>query len=206
LVSEAADIPVVRRIADLRRRVAEWKATGNRVGLVPTMGALHKAHDALIDEAQARADRVVITIFVNPKQFGPAEDFGRYPRREEEDLAMLREAGVDLVFAPPPDEMYPEGFATTVSVGGGLTDGLCATARPGHFEGVATVCAKLFNQSGADIAMFGEKDYQQLLIVRRMVRDLDIPIAIASVATVREPDGLALSSRNVYLDDAQRAR
>ena len=167
------------------------------------MGALHEGHLALVRAAQAECDRVVASIFVNPKQFAPTEDLASYPRREIADLEMLRSAGVDLVFIPALTEMYPPDFATTVR-GTGLTEGLCAAHRTGHFDGVATVVTKLLVQCLPDIAYFGEKDYQQLMTVKRLVRDLDIPVRIAGVSTVREADGLALSSRNAYLSPEDR--
>jgi pantoate--beta-alanine ligase len=194
---------VARTIAELRRQVASWRAAGDRVGLVPTMGALHKGHMALIAAARADCRRVVATIFVNPKQFAPGEDLAAYPRREAADLARLRGGGADLAFLPAVGEIYPPGFATNVHVGG-LGDGLCGAHRPGHFDGVATIVAKLLLQTLPDVAYFGEKDYQQLMIVKRLAQDLDIPARIAGVATVREPDGLALSSRNAYLSPAER--
>ncbi len=180
-----------------------WRNSGERIGLVPTMGALHAGHMALVGAAQAACERVVATIFVNPKQFAPSEDLGAYPRREMADLDMLRAAGVDLAFVPGSEEIYPPGFATLVRVSG-LTEGLCGAHRVGHFDGVATVVAKLLIQSMPDVAYFGEKDYQQLLVIRRMARDLDLPVRIEGVATVREADGLALSSRNAYLTPAER--
>jgi pantoate--beta-alanine ligase len=167
------------------------------------MGALHAGHLALVAAAQAQCQRVVVSIFVNPKQFGPREDFSAYPRPEADDLAKLATANADLAYIPAPDEMYPEGFATTVSVVG-VSEGLCGAHRPGHFDGVATVVAKLFTQVAPDVAVFGEKDYQQLLVVRRMARDLNLPLDVVGVPTVREPDGLALSSRNVYLSAEDR--
>lgn len=194
---------VVRSVAELRWMVASWRAAGDRVGLVPTMGALHAGHLALVAAAQAQCQRTVVSIFVNPKQFGPREDFSSYPRPEADDLAKLTEAAVDLAFIPAVGEMYPEGFATTISVGG-PSAGLCGAHRPGHFDGVATVVAKLLIQVAPDAAFFGEKDYQQLMVVRRMARDLDLPTEIVGVPTVREPDGLALSSRNVYLSARER--
>ena len=194
---------IARTIADLRSRIALWRNSDLQVGLVPTMGALHDGHLALVRAAQAECGRVVATIFVNPKQFAPTEDLEAYPRREVADLAMLQAAGVALVFMPAVAEIYPPGFATTVRVAG-LTDCLCGAHRAGHFDGVATVVTKLLLQSLPDAAYFGEKDYQQLLVVRRLVRDLDIPVQIAGVPTVREADGLALSSRNAYLTPKER--
>ena len=194
----------VRRVGDLRRRIAAWRAAGERVALAPTMGALHAGHLSLLDVGRAHADRVVATIFVNPTQFAPTEDLAAYPRDEAGDAAMLAEAGCDLLFAPPLEEMYPDGFATEVRVTG-LTDCLCGAARPGHFDGVAQVVTKLLNQAGADLAVFGEKDWQQLAVIRRLVRDLDIPTGILGAPILREADGLALSSRNRYLDSGQRA-
>jgi len=167
------------------------------------MGALHQGHMALVTAARAQCDRVAASIFVNPKQFAPTEDLGSYPRREAADLEMLQSAGTDLVFIPAVEEMYPPGFATLVRVGG-LTEGLCGAHRAGHFDGVTTVVAKLLLQALPDIAYFGEKDYQQLMVVRRLVRDLDIPVHIAGVPTEREPDGLALSSRNAHLSVEER--
>ena len=194
---------IARTIADLRRHVALWRKAGERVGLVPTMGALHEGHLALVRAAQAECDRVVASIFVNPKQFAPSEDLASYPRRETADFDVLRAAGVDLVFVPATAEIYPPDFSTVVQVSG-LTTGLCGAHRAGHFDGVATVVTKLLIQSLPDAAYFGEKDYQQLMVVRRLARDLDIPVRIAGVPTVREPDGLALSSRNAYLSQEER--
>jgi pantoate--beta-alanine ligase len=196
-------VDLVRTIADLRSCIARWRKSGARVGLVPTMGALHAGHMALVRAARDECDRVVATIFVNPKQFAANEDLGSYPRREAADLDMLRRAPVDVAFVPTADEIYPPGFATLVQVSG-LTEGLCGAHRAGHFDGVATVVTKLLLQSLPDIAYFGEKDYQQLMVVRRLARDLDIPVRIEGVATWREPDGLALSSRNVYLSPEER--
>jgi pantoate--beta-alanine ligase len=196
-------VDVARTIADLRRRIALWRRADERIGLVPTMGALHQGHMALVRAARAECHRVVVSIFVNPKQFAPSEDLGSYPRREAADLEMLSAAGVDLVFIPAVDEIYPAQFATVVRVTG-LTDALCGAHRPGHFDGVATVVTKLLLQSLPDAAYFGEKDYQQLTVVRRLASDLDIPARIVGVPTVREPDGLALSSRNAYLSPEER--
>jgi pantoate--beta-alanine ligase len=198
-----ATLPVARSVVELRQYVSAWRTAGERVGLVPTMGALHAGHLALVAAAQAACRRVVVSIFVNPKQFGPREDLSTYPRPEAEDLAKLTTARADLAFIPPVEEMYPPGFATTMLVGG-PSEGLDGSHRPGHFDGVATVVAKLLIQTAPDAAFFGEKDYQQLLVVRRMARDLDLPVEIIGVPTVREPDGLALSSRNVYLSTEER--
>lgn len=194
---------VARTIAKLRRHIAVWRRTGERIGLVPTMGALHDGHLALVRAARAECDRTVASIFVNPKQFAANEDLGSYPRREAADFEVLRGADVDLIFAPAAAEIYPPGFTTLVRVAG-LSEGLCGAHRAGHFDGVATVVAKLLIQSLPDVAYFGEKDYQQLLIVRQLARDLDLPVRIAGVPTVREADGLALSSRNLYLSPQQR--
>jgi pantoate--beta-alanine ligase len=197
-------LPVMRTVADLRRTVAAWRAAGQTVGLVPTMGALHAGHLALVRRAQADCDRTIVTLFVNPTQFGAGEDFAAYPRDEAEDRAKLATVGADLLYAPGVTEIYPDGFATTVTVAS-LTDGLCGPVRPGHFSGVATVVTKLLLQSLPDAAYFGEKDYQQLLVIRRLARDLDIPVRIEGVPTVRDADGLALSSRNRYLSAGERA-
>ena len=199
------NLPIVRTVSGLRAIVAGWRRAGEGVALVPTMGALHAGHLALVRDGRRRANRVVATIFVNPRQFGAGEDLDRYLRQEAADAAALATTGCDLLFAPAADEMYPPGFATTVGVAG-VTDDLDGAARPGHFDGVATVVAKLLNQAGADVAIFGEKDYQQLLTIRRLARDLDIPTEIVGHATIREADGLALSSRNAYLSPAERAR
>lgn len=198
-----AKIEIVRTVADLRAAVAAWRRAGDSVGVVPTMGALHQGHISLIEAARAACRRSIATIFVNPKQFGPREDFSRYPRQEERDRALLEAAGCDLLFAPPVEEMYPAGFATTVSLAG-ITDRWEGEARPGHFAGVATVVTKLLLQAMADKAFFGEKDYQQLQCVKRMARDLDIPCEIVGCPTVREADGLAMSSRNAYLTPEER--
>jgi pantoate--beta-alanine ligase len=174
------------------------------VALVPTMGALHAGHLSLLELAHARCQRIVVSLFINPTQFGPKEDYAAYPRDEAADAAKLAAAGVDLLYAPAVSEMYPEGFATQVTVRR-LTEHLCGPYRPGHFEGVATVVTKLLLQSLPDVAVFGEKDWQQLQVIRRLARDLDIPVAIAGAPTVREADGLAMSSRNAYLSPAERA-
>ncbi|WP_267396315.1 pantoate--beta-alanine ligase [Sphingomonas sp. GC_Shp_1] len=195
----------VRDLKSLRSSVAEWRAEGARIALVPTMGALHAGHMALIEAARRPGTKVVASIFVNPIQFGPNEDLAKYPRREAADARMLAEAGCDLLWLPPVEAMYPEGFATSVSVSG-VSDGLDGAARPGHFDGVATVVTKLFNQVGADAAYFGEKDFQQLAVIRRLAVDLDMAIEVVGVPTQRDDDGLALSSRNIYLDDDQRAK
>jgi pantoate--beta-alanine ligase len=198
------ELDTVRSVAELRARVRYWRDQGLSVALVPTMGALHRGHMSLVAKALEVADRVVASVFVNPTQFGPNEDFSRYPRQEEQDGAMLAAAGCALLFAPTVAEMYPDGFATAVTVTG-VSEGLCGEVRPGHFSGVATVVAKLLLQALPDVAVFGEKDYQQLAVIRRMARDLDLPVAIVGAATVREPDGLALSSRNAYLSPEERA-
>lgn len=194
---------VAQSVAALRDTVRAWRINGERIGLVPTMGALHAGHLALVAAARAQGERVVASLFVNPKQFGPSEDFAAYPRDEAADLAAFAKAGVNLVFAPTVEEMYPPGFATTVHIAG-LIEALEGAHRPGHFDGVATVVGKLLLQVLPDAAYFGEKDYQQLTVVRRLVRDLDIPARIEGVPTVREPDGLALSSRNIYLSPEER--
>lgn len=194
---------IVRTVAELRRTVAAWKAAKERVALVPTMGALHEGHLALARLAREHAKRTVTTIFVNPTQFNDPKDLANYPRTEEKDARLLHREGVDLIFAPSAAEMYAHDASTKVIVEK-VSDGLCGAYRPGHFEGVATVVSKLFNQSQPDCAVFGEKDFQQLQIIRRMVRDLDIPIEIIPCPTVRESDGLAMSSRNQRLSQEER--
>jgi pantoate--beta-alanine ligase len=190
----------------LREQVRQWRTDGDRIGFVPTMGSLHAGHMSLLSAARFRADRVIASVFVNPLQFGPGEDFERYPRTPEDDAKLLADAGCDLLFLPGVDEIYPAGnqSATRVSVKA-LAEILDGAHRPGHFDGVATVVAKLFGIVQADVAVFGEKDYQQLAVIRRMTLDLEIPVEIVGAPTVRSPDGLAMSSRNRYLSDAERA-
>lgn len=202
-MTDASPLPIARTPAELRAQVARWRSEGLKVGFVPTMGALHQGHLSLVRQARERADRVLASVFVNPKQFAPTEDLARYPRQEAKDAELLTQAGCGLLFAPDPAAMYPEGFATRVLVGG-PSEGLETDFRPQFFEGVATVVAKLLILAGADVAVFGEKDYQQLLVVRRLALDLGIPTEIVAGATVREADGLAMSSRNAYLSDGER--
>jgi pantoate--beta-alanine ligase len=197
-------IPVIRTLAPLREQIRRWRGAGATVALVPTMGALHEGHIDLVTLARARCTRVVVSIFVNPAQFGPREDFSRYPRDEAGDLAKLRHAGCDAVWSPDATLMYPPGFATRITPAG-VAAGLESDFRPHFFGGVATVCCKLFTQVLPDIAVFGEKDYQQLLVVRQMVRDLDLQLQIVAAPTRREADGLAMSSRNAYLSPQERA-
>jgi pantoate--beta-alanine ligase len=198
---------IVEQLNDLRTQVRAWRAAGERVGFVPTMGNLHDGHITLVREALQRVTRVVVSIFVNPLQFGPNEDLAAYPRTPEQDQARLAEAGCHLLFAPSVATMYPNGQAvqTRVEVPG-LSDILCGASRPGHFIGVATVVCKLFNMVQPDLALFGEKDFQQLLVIRRMVTDLAMPVEVSGVPIVREPDGLAMSSRNGYLSVGERAQ
>jgi pantoate--beta-alanine ligase len=196
----------VHTIERLRRMIADWRRAGLRTAFVPTMGNLHEGHLRLVDVARQHADRVVASVFVNPTQFGPNEDYARYPRTLEADRAGLEGRGCDLLFAPPVEEMYPDGGGslTWVEVER-LTDRLCGASRPGHFRGVTTVVSKLFNIVQPDVAVFGEKDFQQLVVIRQMVRDLFMPIEVVGVPTVREEDGLAMSSRNGYLSAEERA-
>jgi pantoate--beta-alanine ligase len=192
---------IVRTVAELRDALAGRSG----VGLVPTMGFLHAGHLSLIRHARTESETVVVSLFVNPKQFGPGEDLDAYPRDEERDAALAEEAGADILFAPASDEVYPAGFATNVEVAG-LTDVLCGAARPGHFAGVTTVVTKLFNMVRPDVAYFGQKDAQQAIVIRKLVTDLDMPVRIEVCPTVREPDGLAMSSRNAYLSSEERER
>ena len=194
---------IVHSIADLRARIGAWRKDGARVGLVPTMGALHEGHLSLVRETQSRAGKVVASIFVNPTQFAPHEDFDRYPRTLESDAQKLAGVGLDLIFAPSVSEMYPAGFATRVEVGG-PSAGLETDFRPHFFGGVATVVAKLLTAALPDLAVFGEKDYQQLMVIRRLTVDLNLPVEIVGAPIVREADGLAMSSRNAYLNPEER--
>lgn len=194
----------VHTVTELRQQVTAWRAAGDTIALVPTMGALHAGHMALMTAAREHADRVILSIFVNPTQFAPTEDLSRYPRTLEADLEKAAAAQADLAFVPDAAEMYPAGFATTISLEGPAL-GLETEFRPTHFAGVATVVAKLFMQAAPDVAMFGEKDYQQLQVVTRMARDLNFPVRVMGVPTIREADGLALSSRNIYLTPHERA-
>ncbi len=199
--------PVIfRDIKSLRHAVAQWRASDEKIALVPTMGALHAGHVSLVQAARNKAERTVVSIFVNPAQFAPNEDFDAYPRTLEADLARLAEAGADGCFAPTARDIYPQGFATQVIPGGPALAGLEDRFRPDHFAGVALVVAKLLNQAQADCAFFGEKDFQQLAVIRRIVADLDIATEIFGVPTLREADGLALSSRNIYLKAGERAQ
>ncbi|MFZ1078479.1 MAG: pantoate--beta-alanine ligase [Methylovirgula sp.] len=200
------NVTIARDVATLRAIVVAWRAAGERIALVPTMGALHAGHLSLVDAAKQRAGRTILSIFVNPTQFAPGEDFTAYPRAFARDVAAFAAAGGDLVFAPEVETIYPADFATTVLVGGPAKAGLEDKFRPDHFAGVATVVAKLFQQCRPDLAVFGEKDYQQLKVIARMVRDLDLGVEIVAAPTLRAKDGLALSSRNEYLSPEERAR
>jgi pantoate--beta-alanine ligase len=202
-------VKVAQTKGDLREALSPARREGRTIGLVPTMGYLHDGHLSLLRAARERCDVVVMSLFVNPAQFGPNEDLDAYPRDEARDLEIAEECGVDLVYAPEVDEIYPEGFSTSVYVGGGLTDvldGDPGLRGPAHFRGVTTVVAKLFNAVGPDVAFFGQKDAQQAVVIRRMARDLDFPVEIEVLPTVREPDGLAMSSRNAYLTPEERQR
>ena len=195
---------IIRTIKQVRQAIAIQKKQGKMIGLVPTMGALHEGHLSLIRLAKKHSDFVVVSIFVNPAQFGPKEDFKKYPRDLKKDAALCQTAGADLIFAPAPEEIYSKNFSTYVNVEG-LTQGLCGASRPGHFRGVATVVAKLFNIVRPDVAVFGQKDAQQLVVIRQMTADLDLPVKIIGAPIVRERDGLAMSSRNAYLTLEERA-
>lgn len=195
-------LPVARTVAEMRSQVAAWRAEGLRIGLVPTMGALHEGHLSLVRLALEHSDRVIATVFVNPTQFGPGEDYSAYPRGEQRDRDLLHGAHCSMLFAPAVEEMYPDGFSTTVTVAK-VSEPLEGVARPGHFAGVATVVAKLLLQAGAEVAVFGEKDFQQLAVIRRLVLDLDIPVEIIGAPTARDESGLALSSRNAYLSETE---
>ncbi len=194
---------VISSVAALRQHLGEQRMAGKQIGLVPTMGFLHDGHLSLVHAARQACDVVVMSIFVNPKQFGPNEDFESYPRDLERDLGLARDGGVDVVFTPDVSEVYPEGFQSEVSLRG-LTNALCGASRPGHFDGATTVVAKLFNMVGPDRAYFGQKDYQQATVIERMVRDLNMPLTVVVCPIVRESDGVAMSSRNAYLSPAER--
>lgn len=204
MTAHSSPMQVVRSVAELRAVTGGWRQAGDSVAVVPTMGALHDGHLSLVAQARDACDRVIVTLFVNPTQFDRPEDLAKYPRTENRDRAVLEPVGVDLLFMPGVDEVYPPGFASTVSVSG-LTSGMCGDFRPGHFDGMATIVAKLFLMTGADRAFFGEKDWQQLQIVRRLAADLNIPIEVTGCPTVREADGLAMSSRNARLSPSDRA-
>ncbi|MDR9394717.1 pantoate--beta-alanine ligase [Roseovarius sp. SYSU LYC5161] len=195
--------PILRHLPELRAVTGGWQRAGESIGVVPTMGALHDGHLSLVQAAKDQCDRVIVTIFVNPKQFNNPEDLQNYPRTEDEDARKLSRFGIDALWVPGADQMYPESFATTVSVAG-LTDVMEGAHRPGHFDGVATVVTKLFTQTSASDAFFGEKDFQQFLVVRRMAADLDLPVTVHGCPTIREIDGLAMSSRNLLLSDRAR--
>ncbi|WP_131194114.1 pantoate--beta-alanine ligase [Lichenihabitans psoromatis] len=204
MIHASAAIAVARDVGALRATVKQWRNAGDKVALIPTMGALHEGHASLVRQGQEEARRTIVSIFVNPTQFAPTEDFAAYPRTFETDCAMLAAIGADLVYAPTAAVMYPPGFSSTVSVGGPATVGLEDAYRPQFFTGVATIVAKLLIQSAPDVALFGQKDYQQLQVIRHMVRDLDLPVTIMGAETIREPDGLAMSSRNRYLSETER--
>jgi pantoate--beta-alanine ligase len=195
---------ILNRVEPTRQLLRRWRTNGLTLGLVPTMGYLHEGHLSLIRIARSRADKVIVSVFVNPTQFGPAEDFGSYPRDLDRDAALCEKEGVDLIFSPGQSEMYPDGYSTFVTVEGSLTQTLCGAKRPGHFRGVATVVAKLFHIVSPDFAVFGRKDAQQTVVIRRMVCDLDLPVEIVTGPIIREADGLAKSSRNIYLSGEER--
>ncbi|MEL6885424.1 MAG: pantoate--beta-alanine ligase [Pseudomonadota bacterium] len=197
--------PIVRTLSQLRAMTRDWHMAGNSIGVVPTMGALHDGHLSLVARAKEMSDRVIVTIFVNPKQFNNAEDLANYPRTEHEDARKLERFAVDAIYVPDGAQMYPDGFCTNISVEG-LTDVLCGAHRAGHFDGVATVVTKLITQTSADLAFFGEKDFQQLQVVRRLALDLDLGVEVVGCPTIREMDGLAMSSRNLLLSDQARSR
>jgi len=203
--SEDMTAPIIRSLAELRALTRIWHSAGETIGVVPTMGALHQGHLSLVRVAKDACARVIVTIFVNPKQFNNAQDLENYPRTEHDDARKLASLNVDVIYVPDGDQMYPDDFATNVSVSG-LTNMLCGAARPGHFDGVATVVTKLFLQTQADKAFFGEKDFQQLQVVTRLAADLDIPIEVVGCPTIREEDGLAMSSRNLLLSDRSRIK
>lgn len=194
---------IIRTKADLRKLTRNWRMKGETIGVVPTMGALHPGHLSLVTAALARADLVIVTLFVNPRQFNNSDDLAKYPRTEESDAEKLKPLSVDVLYIPEPEQIYPDGFATNISVSG-VSAGLCGESRPGHFDGVATIVTKLLLQTDATFAFFGQKDYQQLKVVQRLATDLDLPVEIVGCPTLRETDGLAMSSRNLRLDDEAR--
>jgi len=198
-------IPIVRTLSALQKITREWRTANKEISVVPTMGALHAGHLSLVGEAKSMSDKVIVTLFVNPTQFNNTKDLKSYPRSEEDDIKKLESFNIDLLYAPENHEIYPEGYATQISVSG-VSEGLCGDHRPGHFNAVATVVAKLLIQTSANIALFGEKDYQQLHVIKRMVKDLDIPVRIVGCETIRETDHLAISSRNLLLSDKDRKR
>ncbi len=198
-----SSVQIIRTKKDLRTQITEWRMKGLKIGMVPTMGALHHGHLSLIKEIQKHVDKVVVSIFVNPKQFGPNEDFDKYPRSETTDVKKLEQVNTDLLYTPEVSEIYPDGFLTTVSVSK-ITEGLCAAKRPGHFDGVTTVVTKLLLQCLPDVALFGEKDFQQYTVLKQMAKDLDIPTEVMCGKLIRDEDGLATSSRNVYLSSSER--
>ncbi len=202
----ASHVPIAQDVTSLRTQLASWRAAGETIALVPTMGALHAGHVSLVHAAKTHASKIVMSIFVNPTQFAPTEDLSTYPRSLDADVTKFAEAGGDLVFAPSVEDMYPQGFVTTVSLAGPATAGLEDRFRPTHFAGVATIVAKLFNQCRPDAAVFGEKDYQQLMVLTCLARDLDFETKVVAAPIMREPDGLALSSRNIYLSAEERQK